>query len=114
MDAHHAATNAHIGALIMEPLLQGAGGMIMLDPLFQRVLAEVCRERGVPVIYDEVFVGCWRLGVPCAGSLLGVAPDIACYGKLLTGMTSVQVAHVHTVYRRCHAAGCDGGAAARV
>lgn len=85
MDEHQAASRALIGALIMEPLLQGAGGMIMLDPLFQRVLAATCRARGVPVIYDEVFVGCWRLGVPSAGSLLGVEPDIACYGKLLTG-----------------------------
>lgn len=85
MDEHERVTGAHIGALIMEPLLQGAGGMIMLDPLFQRVLAQVCRARGVPVIYDEVFVGCWRLGVPSAGSLLGVDPDIACFGKLLTG-----------------------------
>jgi len=37
------------------------------------------------VIYDEVFTGCWRLGVPTGGQLLGEAPDIACYAKLLTG-----------------------------
>lgn len=39
----------------------------------------------MPVIYDEVFTGCWRLGPPTAGALLGEAPDIACYAKLLTG-----------------------------
>lgn len=43
------------------------------------------RERGIPVIFDEVFTGCWRLGAPSAASLLGVSPDIACFAKLLTG-----------------------------
>jgi dethiobiotin synthetase/adenosylmethionine--8-amino-7-oxononanoate aminotransferase len=45
----------------------------------------VARARKIPIIYDEVFTGCWRLGVPTAGALLGQAPDIACYAKLLTG-----------------------------
>lgn len=45
----------------------------------------LCRERGMPVIFDEVFTGCWRLGAPSAAALLGVQPDIACYAKLLTG-----------------------------
>lgn len=39
----------------------------------------------MPIIFDEVFTGCWRLGLPTAGQLLGVQPDIACYAKLLTG-----------------------------
>jgi adenosylmethionine-8-amino-7-oxononanoate aminotransferase len=46
---------------------------------------QVARARKIPVIYDEVFTGCWRLGAPTAGALLGQAPDIACYAKLLTG-----------------------------
>lgn len=46
---------------------------------------QVARAHKIPVIYDEVFTGCWRLGAPSAGSLLGQAPDIACYAKLLTG-----------------------------
>ena len=37
------------------------------------------------MIFDEVFTGCWRLGAPSAAALLGAAPDIACYAKLLTG-----------------------------
>ncbi len=85
INTHQATTGAHIGALIMEPILQGAGGMIMIDPLFQYQLVHVCRSRGVVVVFDEVFVGCWRLGVPSASVLLGCTPDIACYGKLLTG-----------------------------
>jgi hypothetical protein len=47
-------------------------------------IPQVCRARRIPVIFDEVFTGCWRLGAPTAGHILGVAPDIACYAKLLT------------------------------
>lgn len=48
-------------------------------------MLQVARQHGMSVVYDEVFTGCWRLGVPTAGQLLGEAPDIACYAKLLTG-----------------------------
>ncbi len=70
----------------MEPLLQGANGMLLVDPLFQRVLAEACRARRIPVIFDEIFSGLWRLGSQSAWQRLGAAPDIACYAKLLTGV----------------------------
>lgn len=46
---------------------------------------QAAKSRGIPVIYDEVFTGCWRLGPPTAGRILGETPDIACYAKLLTG-----------------------------
>lgn len=50
-------------------VIQGAGGMLMIDPLFQRVLVSECRSRNIPVIFDEVFTGFWRLGtevgIPC-------------------------------------------------
>ncbi|KAG8651802.1 hypothetical protein MANES_06G023800v8 [Manihot esculenta] len=75
----------HIGALIIEPVIQGAGGMLMIDPLFQRVLVNECRSRNIPVIFDEVFTGFWRLGAESAAELLGCVPDIACYAKLMTG-----------------------------
>ena len=61
--------------------------MVMIDPAFQRALAELCRERNIPVILDEVFSGLWRLGHLTAAHLLGLQPDIACYAKLLTGET---------------------------
>ncbi|MQM07889.1 hypothetical protein Taro_040734, partial [Colocasia esculenta] len=64
---------------------QGAGGMLMIDPLFQRVLVKECKSRNIPVIFDEVFTGFWRLGSESAAELLGCVPDVACYGKLLTG-----------------------------
>lgn len=153
-----------LGACIVEPVLQGAGGMRLIDPLYQRALVEVCRrvagpmlragaafggryrpglykpnrqadwlvvrcpapqllperalltcslrlhrlltnavathllcppappvhtgrERSIPVIFDEVFTGLWRLGAPSGAALLGISPDIACYAKLLTGGT---------------------------
>ena len=66
--------------------MQGAGGMILVDPLYQRAMVRVCRQRKVPVIFDEVFTGIWRLGALSAAQLLGVKPDIACYAKLLTGV----------------------------
>ncbi|CAL5007268.1 unnamed protein product [Urochloa decumbens] len=75
----------HLAALIIEPVIQGAGGMLMIDPLFQRVLVRECKSRKIPVIFDEVFTGFWRLGVESASELLGCLPDIACYAKLMTG-----------------------------
>ncbi|KFK27306.1 hypothetical protein AALP_AA8G365300 [Arabis alpina] len=77
--------SAHVGALIIEPVIHGAGGMHMVDPLFQRVLVNECRNRKIPVIFDEVFTGFWRLGVETTAELLGCKPDIACFAKLMTG-----------------------------
>ncbi|KAA3485936.1 bifunctional dethiobiotin synthetase/7,8-diamino-pelargonic acid aminotransferase, mitochondrial [Gossypium australe] len=66
-------------------VIQGAGGMHMVDPLFQRMLVNECRHCRIPVIFDEVFTGFWRLGVESAAELLGCVPDIACFAKLMTG-----------------------------
>ena len=83
-----------IAALILEPLVMGAGGMIFVDPLFQRVLIDVVRGMppssasewsGLPVIFDEVFVGFYRLGLPTTHPLLGTTPDISVHAKILTG-----------------------------
>ncbi|KAF8580612.1 PLP-dependent transferase [Ramaria rubella] len=89
-----------LAALVIEPLVMGAGGMIFVDPLFQRVLVDVVRAsgaheadsgmktvawQGIPVIFDEVFVGLYRLGMRTCSSVLGVNPDIAVYAKILTG-----------------------------
>lgn len=65
--------------------VQGAGGMALIDPPWQRAAARVCRARGLPVVLDEVFSGLWRLGAMSAGARLGIAPDVACFAKLLTG-----------------------------
>ncbi|KAL8223013.1 hypothetical protein R6Q57_020412 [Mikania cordata] len=76
---------SHAGALIIEPVIQGAGGMLMVDPLFQRILVKECKNRKIPVIFDEVFTGYWRLGVESAAQLIFCQPDIACFAKLMTG-----------------------------
>lgn len=76
-----------IGALIIEPVIQAAGGMHMVDPLFQRVLVNECQNKKIPVIFDEVFTGFWRLGTESAAELLCCFPDIACFAKLMTGGT---------------------------
>jgi bifunctional dethiobiotin synthetase / adenosylmethionine---8-amino-7-oxononanoate aminotransferase len=45
---------SQIGALLMEPLMLGAGGLKFIDPLFQKVVVAECRSRGIPIVYDEV------------------------------------------------------------
>jgi hypothetical protein len=45
------------------PVIHGAGGMQIVDPLFQRVLVRECQSQLIPTIFDEVLTGCWRLGV---------------------------------------------------
>lgn len=82
---HLFSQNSSIGACILEGVLMGSGGMQLVDPLFQRVLIQACQQRKIPVILDEVFTGFWRLGCVSAAEMLHVKPDIACYGKLLTG-----------------------------
>lgn len=77
-------------------LLQGAGGMVMIDPAFQRAMAQHCQEHNIPVILDEVFSGIWRLGHLSAADMLGIKPDIACYAKLLTGRAAAVVVVVVT------------------
>ncbi|KAJ1424044.1 pyridoxal phosphate-dependent transferase [Ochromonadaceae sp. CCMP2298] len=63
----------------------GAGGLVFLDPLFQKVLVQECKSRGIPVVFDEVAVGMWRLGQVSTSRVLEETPDIAAYGKMLTG-----------------------------
>jgi hypothetical protein len=55
-----------------QPVVHGAGGMMLIDPLYQRAVADVAQAHGVPVVLDEVFTGCYRLGPPSTAGLLGV------------------------------------------
>ena len=99
------------GALMLEPVVLGAGGMILIDPLFQRILVDIVRREwkhfpkkdpatltpteynpvsftdwsGLPVIFDEVFTGMFRLGRFSSAYFLGTPPDISVHAKLLTG-----------------------------
>lgn len=74
-----------LGACLIEPVLLGAGGMQLVDPAFQRALVRQCRRRRIPIVFDEIFTGLWRLGKESGAELIGEVPDIATYGKLLTG-----------------------------
>jgi bifunctional dethiobiotin synthetase / adenosylmethionine---8-amino-7-oxononanoate aminotransferase len=81
----HSGINRKIASVVFEPILLGAGGMKFIDPLWQRALVDVARSRNIPVIFDEVASGLYRLGVKSCREILGVNPDIAAYAKLLTG-----------------------------
>jgi dethiobiotin synthetase/adenosylmethionine--8-amino-7-oxononanoate aminotransferase len=74
-----------IGSVLIEPILVGAGGMKFVDPLWQRALIEITRSKRVPLVFDEVASGLFRVGVSSCREILKADPDIACYAKLLTG-----------------------------
>lgn len=74
-----------IAAVIVEPLLQGAGGMIVHPVEFLQRVRKMCTEFGVLLIDDEVLTGFGRCGRMFAGELAGVVPDLMCLSKGLTG-----------------------------
>lgn len=73
-----------IAAVIVEPVLQGAGGMHVYDPEAVQHLVALARAHGALVIFDEIATGLWRTGTRWAADRCG-APDILCVGKALTG-----------------------------
>lgn len=71
--------------VLLEPLLQGAAGMVMQPPAFLREVRAACDAAGVPLIADEVLTGFGRTGRLFACEHAGIAPDILCLAKGLTG-----------------------------
>ncbi len=87
LDAAVAALECHadeLAAVVIEPLVQGAAGMLTTQPEDVRVLATRCRELGVLLICDEVATGFGRTGTLFASEQCGIRPDLLCLGKGIT------------------------------
>jgi len=83
--ALYAAHAAQVAAVVIEPVLQGAGGMHIYSPYAVRVLASLARQHGALLIFDEIATGFGRTGTLWAADRCGVVPDILTVGKALTG-----------------------------
>ena len=99
VDRHH----RRLAAVVIEPLVQGAAGMLVTDPEPVVAFAAAVQARGVPLICDEVATGFGRTGALFASELCGIRPDLMCLGKGITGgylplSATVAASHVYEAF----------------
>ncbi|MBB2201698.1 adenosylmethionine--8-amino-7-oxononanoate transaminase [Gluconacetobacter tumulisoli] len=87
LDALLASEGGNVAAILVEPLVQGAGGMVFHDPATLRHLRSLADRHGILLIFDEVFTGFGRTGTLFACQQAGVVPDIVTLSKALSGGT---------------------------
>ena len=85
LETHLAKHHAQTAALIVEPLVQGASGMVMYDPEYLRLARELCDRYEVHLVADEIAVGCGRTGTFFACEQAGIWPDFLCLSKGISG-----------------------------
>lgn len=91
-----AENKGQIAGVIMEPLVQGAGGMKFHSADTLAAISKICQQHDVLLILDEIFTGFGRTGTMFACEQAGITPDIICLGKALTAGTVAMAATVAT------------------